>query len=159
MTSRERTKRYRETQKHEEYETVHYGSGNEHRDELCNEPVTNRYTDKDKDIDIDKDKDKDKRENARSDFADYQKVWEQETGKMVTGFTEFSKMCKRFQDVGVTPEIYRTAIQEQQNSQYAVKRPTGVQEWAVRLVADKQTAKVEKTNQEIIQEMIANGEL
>jgi len=53
-------------------------------------------------------------ETARADFAEYQKVWEQETGKMVAGFTEFSRMCQRFEEKGVTPEIYRTAIQEQQ---------------------------------------------
>ena len=70
---------------------------------------------------------------ARSDFSAFQKVWEQESGHMVTGFTEFTKMCQRFEKEGVTPEIYRTAIQEQQGSDYAVKRPSSVEEWAVRL--------------------------
>jgi len=36
--------------------------------------------------------------------------------------------------VGVTPEIFRTAIKEQKKSEYAVKRPSGVAEWAIRLV-------------------------
>jgi len=71
--------------------------------------------------------------SARADFSEFQQVWEQETGKMIAGFTEFSRMCKRFKEIGVTPELYRTAIKEQQISQYAVKRPTGVEEWAVRL--------------------------
>jgi len=72
--------------------------------------------------------------DARSDSADYQSVWESETGLLISGFTEFKKTCDRFIDVGVTPEIFRTAIKEQKKSEYAVKRPSGVAEWAIRLV-------------------------
>ena len=145
VSDAERMRRLRERKQKEQY----YG----------NAPVTNSVTIRNVDTDTDTESYTDKRENARADFAEYQKVWEQETGKMVAGFTEFSKMCQRFEEKGVTPEIYRTAIQEQQKSQYAVKRPTGVEEWALRLVADKQSDKGVKSNQEIIEEMIANGEL
>jgi len=70
---------------------------------------------------------------ARSDFSAFQQVWEQETGHPVSGFTEFTRMCERFEAEGVTSDLYRTAIQEQKQSEYPVKRPTSVEEWAVRL--------------------------
>jgi hypothetical protein len=77
--------------------------------------------------------------DARADFSSFQKVWEQETGELVAGFTEFERMCKRFEAEGVTPDLYRTAIQEQSKSDYPVKRPTSVEEWAVRLANPKTT--------------------
>lgn len=82
-------------------------------------------------------KDNDKLRDARADFSGFQEAWESETGIMIAGFTEFNRMCSRFVAEGVTPEIYRTAIQEQQKSEYAVKRPEGVEEWAVRLANPK----------------------
>lgn len=91
--------------------------------------------------------------DARSDFSAYQKVWENETGMMVAGFTQFTKMCERFQEVGVTPEIYRTAIREQKKTKYAVKRPEGVEDWAVGLVTPK-TTKKPKTG-ETVEETLA----
>ena len=78
-------------------------------------------------------KDNNKLMDAHADFSAFQKVWEKESGTLVSGFTEFSRMCERFVTEGVTPEIYRTAIQEQKQSSYAVKRPTSVEEWAVRI--------------------------
>jgi len=75
--------------------------------------------------------------DARSDFQAFQQVWEQETGSLVTGFTEFERMCKRFEQEGVTPDLYRTAIQEQSKSDYPVKRPTSVKEWAIGLANPK----------------------
>lgn len=93
--------------------------------------------------------------DARQDHSEYQKAWEQETGMMVTGFAEFSRMCEQFKKVGVTPEIYRTAIQEQQQSDYAVKRPTSVEAWAVRIAkgGNKPAGDVQKSNEQIIKEM------
>ena len=80
----------------------------------------------------------DKVKEAHADFSAFQKVWEKESGTLVSGFTEFSRMCERFVTEGVTPEIYRTAIQEQKQSSYAVKRPTSVEEWAIRIAKPKQ---------------------
>lgn len=75
----------------------------------------------------------DKLKPASSDFSEFQKVWEQETGSLVTGFTEFTRMCKRFKKENVTPEIFRTAIREQSKSKYPVKSPISVEEWSVRI--------------------------
>jgi len=51
MTSKERSRRYHESQKHDEYETVHYGNVSDSRDNTA----TNRRVDIDIDTDIDLD--------------------------------------------------------------------------------------------------------
>jgi DNA-binding transcriptional regulator YhcF (GntR family) len=126
MDKAEYMRRKREQEKIDEY----YGDVT-----FGNETVTdnkqNSKTDTDK-----KRIDKEEIKSARSDFSEFQKVWEQETGQLVSGFTEFERMCKRFKIKGVTPDLYRTAIQEQKQSNYPVKRPTSVEEWALGLVTD-----------------------
>lgn len=78
--------------------------------------------------------------DAKNTYSSYQKVWEQETGIPVAGFTKFCKMCDKFIEKGVTPEMYRTAIKEQSNSDYPVKNPTSVETWALGLVTDNNTS-------------------
>jgi len=85
---------------------------------------------------------------AINNHSFFQKVWEQETGKMIAGFTKFYKMCDMFVEKGVTPDMYRVAIQEQSKSDYPVKNPTSVETWALGLLkADKQNS---TNNQEYI---------
>lgn len=101
-------------------------------------------------------------ESAKTDFSEFQQVWEQETGKPVAGFTQFYRMCEDFVKAGVTPSIYRTAIQEQTKSNYAVSNPTSVKNWAIGLLKKKD--KKTDTNAEIgseawIMEMIEKGEI
>ena len=124
MDKAEYMRRKREQDKRDEY----YGSEVTKGNETVTSNKQNGKTDTDKIR-----KDTEEIENARSDFSPFQEVWEQETGQFVSGFTEFERMCKRFEAEGVTPDLYRTAIQEQKQSEYPVKRPTSVEEWAVRL--------------------------
>jgi hypothetical protein len=86
-------------------------------------------------------------DNGESDsefYSSFRDVWEKETGKLIAGFTEFYKMCDRFKEEGVTPDLYRTAIKEQQNSDYPVKNPTSVETWAIRLAKSEKLSAKEK---------------
>ena len=144
VSDAERMRRYRDRQHKEEY----YGDASDMdtvtiRDEHCYESLTDK-------IRIDKNRiDTDKirlDESAKTEYSAYQKIWEQETGKPIAGFTKFYKMVDGFIDAGVTPEIYRTAIQEQSKSDYPVRNPTSVETWAIGLVKNnKQEAKQEYT--------------
>jgi len=74
-------------------------------------------------------------------------------------------MVSEFEKAGVTPEIYRTAIQEQKLSTYKVKGPTSVKNWAIG-IADalkkpqkqyqgKQAESVSDQNARVAQEVMA----
>lgn len=71
----------------------------------------------------------------------FRNVWEQETGTMVAKLDAFCKMVTEFEQAGVTPEIYRQAIQEQKKSTYPVKNPTSVQSWALGIVQERNKPK------------------
>lgn len=64
-------------------------------------------------------------------FNEFQKVWEQETGQLITGSSAFYNMVMNFILNKVTPDDFLTAIREQKNSQYSVKHPTSVEAWAL----------------------------
>ena len=117
MDGKERTRRYREEKQKEEY----YGD----------ETVTNRHTDIDTDIDIDTDKELNNTDDT------FQSVWEVFSGKPVAAAQAFFKMVDEFKKAGVTPEIYRQALQEQKKSEYSVTNPTSVRSWALGLVKEK----------------------
>jgi hypothetical protein len=93
-------------------------------------------------------------ESAKSDFSEFQKVWEQETGRLIAGFTQFYRMCEDFVKVGVTPELYRTAIQEQSNSSYSVSNPTSVKNWAIGLLKKKDTGNKTQDATDLILQMV-----
>jgi hypothetical protein len=128
MNKAEYMRRKREQDKRDEY----YGGEVTKGNQTVTNNKQNGKTDTDTDTDK-KRKDKEEIKDALSDLSAFQQVWEQETGHTVSGFTEFKRMCERFEAEGVTPDLYRTAIQEQKQSEYPVKRPTSVEEWAVRL--------------------------
>lgn len=69
----------------------------------------------------------------------FQIIWEQETGKLIAGMQAFGKMVDRFRAEGVTPEDYRIAIREQNNSDYPVKNPTSVENWALSIAKLRKT--------------------
>lgn len=93
-------------------------------------------------------------ESAKSDYSEFQKVWEQETGRLIAGFTQFYRMCEDFVKVGVTPELYRTAIQEQSNSSYSVSNPTSVKNWAIGLLKKKDTGNKTQDATDLILQMV-----
>ena len=143
MDGKERTRRYREEKQKEEY----YGD----------ETVTNRHTDIDTDIDIDTDKELNNTDDT------FQSVWETFSGKPVAAAQAFFKMVDEFKKAGVTPEIYRQALQEQKQSEYSVTNPTSVTNWALGLVKPKPVHKYRKGddpearaehNARVIQEVI-----
>jgi hypothetical protein len=147
VSDAERMRRLRERKQKEQY----YG------DEPVTDSVTKRNVDTDTDTDTDTDENR--LDDAKSDFSEYQKVWEQETGKPIAGFTQFYRMCEAFVAAGVTPNIYRTAIQEQSNSNYAVSNPTSVKNWAIGLLKKKDTNTSTQDATDLIMEMVAKGEI
>jgi DNA-binding transcriptional regulator YhcF (GntR family) len=118
MSSAERTRRYRETEKHNEYETAHYGNCNEHRDET----VTNRYTDIDIDIDkdIDKDTDKDRDKSLIDAFCEI-------TGIALpfnsSTYANWQTEANDWIRLGVTGDTIQRAYQTAQEKGYTVARP------------------------------------
>lgn len=68
---------------------------------------------------------------------EFSTVWEKETGTPISNAYQFFQMLDEFKKVGVTPEIYRQAIQEQKQSNYAVNSPTSVKTWAIGMVTQK----------------------
>jgi len=129
MDKAEYMRRKREQNKRDEYYQAGVTSGNKSVTESKQKGKT--------DTDTDTDTEKKEIEDARSDFSSFQQVWENETGQLISGFTEFARMCEQFEAEGVTPDLYRTAIQEQSKSDYPVKRPTSVKEWAIGLANPK----------------------
>jgi len=98
-------------------------------------------------------------------FVQFRKVWEEEGKSTVANGVEFAVMVSEFEKAGVTPEIYRTAIQEQKLSTYKVKGPTSVKNWAIG-IADalkkpqkqyqgKQAESVSDQNARVAQEVMA----
>lgn len=74
-------------------------------------------------------------------ITQFRKVWEDESRSMVAAYEPFAKMVTEFERAGVTPEIYRQAIQEQKRSTYPVKNPTSVQSWAIGIVKERDKPK------------------
>jgi hypothetical protein len=147
MSSAERTRRYRETEKHNEYETVHYGNGNEQ----CDETVTNRYTDIDIDKDIDIDTDRDK--SLITAFCEI-------TGILLpSNSSTYAKWLTEAHDwvrMGVTREKIQAAFDTAQEKGYTVARPHSLTNF-LRGEISKQNSTQDATD--IIMQMVAKGEI
>jgi len=77
---------------------------------------------------------------------EFSTVWEKETGTPISNAYQFFQMLDEFKKVGVTPEIYRQAIQEQKQSNYAVNSPTSVKTWAIGMVTQKRDQRRQSDN-------------
>lgn len=77
---------------------------------------------------------------------EFSSVWEKETGTPISNAYQFFQMLDEFKKVGVTPEIYRQAIQEQKQSNYAVNSPTSVKTWAIGMVTQKRDQRRQSDN-------------
>lgn len=105
-----------------------------HRETLQDRYNNGDVTPPDTDTDTETESDNLNDSARENEFA---KVWEIEMGMPVHNAYQFFQMLDEFEKVGVTPEIYRKAIQEQKNSSYAVNSPTSVKTWAIGMVTQK----------------------
>jgi hypothetical protein len=157
MSSAERSRRYHESQKKEEYEQVHYGN----RDESSRSDETNRPTDIDKDIDIDididKDIDKDKNKILLKTFCEITGIslpynpstyakWLQETSEWI--------------QLGADSTIIERAVKLANEKDYTVARPKSITNFIRGEISKaKSDSGAEIGSQEWIMEMIEKGEL
>ena len=98
-------------------------------------------------------------------FHECQKIYETKKGYLVTDGASFSLMIKNFENQGVTAADYAAAIDAMDaNPRYNGTKPTSYERWAVGIAQKRNNPDInqkekQKTNKEIIQEMIENGEI
>lgn len=157
MTSTERTRRYRETKKHDEYEQVHYGK--------CDDSGTNRYTDIDTDKDIDTDTDTDKKyapagiSDQEADFID---LFFDITGieRMIgTGtYANWVQQVGEWVDMKVTEEEVKRAYEIAQKKNLTIIRPGGLT-GVIRIERSNPRTAQPVDNLALLERMHENGEL
>jgi len=100
-------------------------------------------------------------------FDQCRRIYETKKGLLVTDGRGFALMIKKFEAQGVTAEDYAAAIDAMDaDPNYTGYKPTSYEKWAVNYArqraspeASKTNRSQQKSNSEIIKEMIENGDL
>jgi hypothetical protein len=133
------------------------------KDQYKGDDVTNRNVDIDTESDIDTEIDLDK--IASDDLFDAcVEIYEGKKGKLVTDGQAFAMMIVNFKANGVTADDYAAAIDAMDaDDRYKGSKPTSYERWAIGYAEKRKNPtrinKQTKTNEEILEEMYANGEL
>jgi len=130
------------------------------------EQIPFKLNNKFNDNDNDNDNDKLSAQNGGDLFDECRQIYQQKKGNLVTDGQAFALMIANFEKQGVTAQDYSAAIDAMDaDDRYKGSKPTSYERWAIgyaekRLnppAPSKRTPA--KTNEQILEEMYANGEL